>query len=617
MNLQATSQADATADQAVDFTTLQGLIHPDRRVCTERDLYFRLAGPAGLSESTGTIEFAAAGVAQFNTWFNLFNVGKWVRHCALDDLHLALWGTGKFEVSVFYALPDRSWERLATEVVTLRPAQPTRIELSHFSEVSARKGVIYFEMKALRSGSLRQAAWQTRLAPRRRPDLLVSITTFRREAVVRRTARRFETFIAGSPLKDAIQLVVVDNGQSADIPASDHVTPIPNENLGGSGGFARGLLEARRRGASHCLFMDDDAGIHMESLERTWQFLAYALDPATAVAGAMTIAAHRWAIWENGALFDTRCIPLHMGTDLRDWKQLFAMELETTGPKPRNFYAGWWYFAFPVTAATHMPFPFFVRGDDVSFGLVHDFDTVTLNGVTSFQEADFTDKESLQTLYLDLRSHLAHHLAIAHMDIGRLRTLKIPLWFALRAFIRMHYDTMAALNLAFEDAMRGPAFFANNADMAGRRADLAALTTNERWQPLAALPPEKRRFDPNKRRTRFFLKLTLNGHLLPFFKLFGNHIVLSGPERTSVRPAWGAARITNLDGDRSNGYTVVHSKRRALKESLRLAGNSLRFLRDYDRIKADWRKGYEELTTGTFWQGRINGNEAPKEGPRQ
>ncbi|MDQ2095984.1 glycosyltransferase family 2 protein, partial [Rhodalgimonas zhirmunskyi] len=196
---------------------------------------------------------------------------------------------------------------------------------------------------------------------------MLSITTFRREAAVERTVRRFSKFITDSRLKDHIRLTVVDNGQSVSIEESDHVHVIPNENFGGAGGFSRGLIAARESGASHCLFMDDDASIHMESLERTWMFLAYARDPATAVAGAMINAAHRWAIWENGAIFNTRCYPLHMGVDLRDPGQAFGMEFDTTGPAPANFYGGWWYFAFPVAEVKHMPFPFFVRGDDVSF----------------------------------------------------------------------------------------------------------------------------------------------------------------------------------------------------------------------------------------------------------
>ena len=278
-----------TPIKSAKYTTIQDLIFPDRRICTERDLYMRLFGPAGLSDGDEAIVFESNGSAAFNTAFNLFNSGKWVTNCGLTDLHLLLHGQGKFEVSVFLALEARSWERLVCEVVTLSANKPTRLDLSHFADFDD-SGLIYFEVKALTAGVLENACWQTTQEPRRIPELVLSITTFKREAAVQRSVRRFEDFITGSDLKDHIRLVVVDNGKTANIAASTHVTPIGNENLGGAGGFARGLIEARRMGASHCLFMDDDASVHMQSFERTWMMLAYAIDSATAVAGAVTVA---------------------------------------------------------------------------------------------------------------------------------------------------------------------------------------------------------------------------------------------------------------------------------------------------------------------------------------
>lgn len=39
---------------------------------------------------------------------------------------------------------------------------------------------------------------------------------------------------------------------------------------------------------------------------------------------------------------------------------------------PKILHAGRLFFAFPVDHVEHLPFPFFVRGDDVSFSLVND-----------------------------------------------------------------------------------------------------------------------------------------------------------------------------------------------------------------------------------------------------
>lgn len=593
-----------------ELTTLQSLIWPEQGICTERDLYVRLHGPAGLSAESGIVHFSVDSRAEFNTWFNLFNIGKWQRCCALSDLRLRLQGAGQVEVSVFLALPHRSWERLVNEVVSLS-GQETVIDLSHVFDLELTEGVLFFELRALTRGKLTGADWVTADAPRRVPELMLSITTFKREAAVQRTARRFETYIASSPLKDHIRLTVVDNGQSVRIPESDHISVVPNANLGGAGGFSRGLLAARDSGASHCLFMDDDASVHMDSLDRTWRFLAYAIDPATAVAGAMINASHRWAIWENGAIFNSRCYPLYMGTDLRDPGQSFGMEYATTGPAPDKFYGGWWYFAFPVDKVVHQPFPFFVRGDDVSFSLVHDFDIVTLNGVVSFQDS-FTDKESPLTWYLDLRSHMAHHLSLPSMEIGAMRTLKIAAWFFLRNLPRMHYETIEAINLALEDVLKGPEFFDDNADMAQRRADIKALTKEEVWTPAPRdLPASRWRMNPRNRWTRLVMKITLNGHLLPFFRRFSNYVVLEAKDRGNISWIWGAGRISYLNADKSKWYTVTHSKRKFLRVTSRFIQLATQFLLRYPRLLQMYRKGYDDLTTETYWRDKLEMEASP------
>jgi len=611
-----TAQTDTTVwipRQEEDFVTLQDQIAPEAGISTERDLYFRLKGAAGWSQSRGQIEFAEGGQASFDTWFNLFNIGKWHNLCDLRDLHLMLQGQGRFELRICLDYDKRSGDCIHNDIITLQAGVPFRFDLS--AQLSGdEQPVAFFKLRALQAGArLDHSAWQTRQAPLRSPDLMLSVTTFRREEAVRATVRRFEDFMTRSTLAPKLHLTVVDNGKSAGLTSSAHVSAVDNENLGGSGGFSRGLQEARARGASHCLFMDDDASIHMQSLERTWMLLAYAKDPATAVAGAMTSAAERYRIWENGAVFHRSCRPLHMGTDLRDAEEITKMECETTRPAPGNFYGGWWYFAFPVDRVTYDPFPFFVRGDDVSFSLANDFCIARLNGVVCFQDADFADKESLQTLYLDLRSHMAHHLALPAMELGRKGTLRIPAWFFARSLVQLQYETLAALNLSFEDVMKGPAFFRDNADMADRRATIGALRTDEALR-VAPPPPERRRFSIRGRLGTAFMLGTLNGHLLPFFGAIGNHVTLRTNQRGQLHPIWGASRITWHDERSGQSFTMRHSKRRAWAETRRFLGNAWAFWRNYDAIRDDWRQGYRELASEGFWRGRL-GLEVPATAP--
>ena len=592
--------------QDAEFTTLQSLMWPEFGICAEPDLYVRTEGAVALSGSRRELRFASGGQAAFSTWFNLFNLEKWQRECGLASLGLCLQGAGEFELSVFVVPDHSSKSRAFCEYVTFPKAGPEkgllRVDLSHLLQ---QQGALMFELRAMGPGHLTEAGWQTQDAPKRQPDLALAVTTFRREAEVARTVERFSAFRAASWMKAHVQMIVTDNGQTVDLDPPEGVSIVPNENLGGAGGFTRGLLEARARGASHCLFMDDDASIHMESLERTWMLLAYATDPRTAIAGAMISEQHRWAIWENGALFHTRCWPLYMGTDLREPADMVEMEIRATRPVPENFYGGWWYFAFPVEQAKHLAFPFFVRGDDVSFSLANEFNILTLNGVVSFQES-FTEKESPQTWYLDLRSHMAHHLSLPALDVGAKGVLKIAIWFFLRNLPRMHYDTLAAINLAMEDVMRGPDFFDENADMATRRADLKALTRDEAWQPLdprRPLPPIRK--TPPSWAARQVMKLTLNGLLIPGFSRLGRKITLEAPNRGHIGYVWGAAEITIVNADQDKYYTVRHSKGAAWREIRRFAANARMFLKEYDRLAAVYRERYDSLTSEAYWTAKL------------
>ncbi len=580
---------------------IQSMLWPDPAFSTERDLYMRLNDGAALSMPRKEICFVSGSFASFATYANLFNVGKWHKYCGLEQLSLHLIGAGRFELVVFHAIPEHSFTRLVNDVITLKEGVPQRFDLQH-PHGFGNRGVVFFELRALSDGKLMGAEWHTDMPSKRIPDMMLSITTFKREKAVEATVARFEDFVRDTPLKDHIHLTVVDNGQSADISGSDHVTLIPNENLGGAGGFARGLVQARARGASHCLFMDDDAACHFGALERTWMFLAYVTDPSVAVAGALINAQHRWMLWENGAVFDKLCHPAFNGLDLRNLDQLIRMEVDSTADKPANFYGGWWYFAFPVDQVKHMPFPFFVRGDDVSFSLMNDLRIVTLPGVTCFQDEDFSTKDSPQTFYLDLRNHPAQHLVAPQLDDRRMVLLRMMVWFYLRSFLPCHYESVAALSLAAKDVIEGPEFFARNADMQQRRADIKALTQIEAWRPLeGGLPPEKHRFSPENKWHRLLMKATVNGHLLPFFSRYGNHITLPSNLRGHRRPIWGASQITYVTPDRSRAYTVRHDKAHAFRVTRSFFANVWVLMTQYNAVRARWRKGYDDLTMGSFW----------------
>lgn len=593
--------------------TLQNIIFPEPAICTEHDLYYRTSGEFGYSQGRGEIRLCSSARLTLDTYFNLLNIGKWHAHCTLDGLWAEITGSGLVEIRILQSFPTRSWEILYCEVVALDPAVPHLADLSHYTATSPVQGLIHVEIKALDDdgATVTGGRFVTNSQPQEWPELAVSITTFKREREVRETVSRLERFLAAFEHGDHVRVQVVDNGNSAEIPDSDRVRLIANPNYGGAGGFARGLLEAERAGCSHCLFMDDDASFHMENIARTYVFLALARDRRTAIAGAMINNTHKWALWENGAVFDGLCRPLHGGTDLRDRKAVFAMENESAQVQPPTFYGAWWFFAFAIDQVRHHPFPFFVRGDDISFSLMNDFNICTLNGIVSFQDS-FAEKEGPQTLYLDLRNHMIHPMTSDHLNNSALQVARIPLWFIMRSLIRFHYDSARTLLLSWQDMMQGPQFFDDNIDMAERRAVIKTMIKTEAWRDVTPADRHERRRKTLKSRAqrRRIARWTLNGHLVPFSARRWDRIVLNIDDRGPAHPAFGAAQITHLNTAGDKCYTVTQSKREFFSICWQMTKTLWRFLRQYDDLKAAYRKGYDDRTSRAYWENALQ-DQAP------
>ncbi len=594
------------------MTPLQNIVFPDPELCSEEALYAHLSGPVRFGAGMA-LEFKSGGRARFDGYFNALGIGKWHRECVLDGLVLSLRGQGEFAVTVTHSAQGEDDKILLKHQVTLDTSTKIQLDLSDYINGAAH-GLIWFELCALGIASLKGGQFFTQTAPKNPPSLAVCITTYQREEQVRATVQRLEQYLETSPFGPQISVIVVDNGQSAKIANRTKIISLANPNLanpnlGGAGGFARGMLEASAANHSHCLFMDDDAAFSTENLARVYAFLALAKHPNAAVAGAMISTAADWRLWENGAVFDRRCWPVSTGADLRKFEDVLAVESYSLRPKSAKFqdrfYGGWWFFAFPLAYARHYPYPFFVRGDDINFSLANDFAISTLLGVASFQD-DFSHKESAQTLYLDLRNHLVQHLTIKALAINRFACARIALWFIFRNMVRFQYETCEALLLAWNDVMQGPGFFTKNADMRQRRQDIATLINQEKWRPLPKAEPRMRhRFKSWRWRyivLRPLWRYSLNGHLLPFYNSWANRVLVPVKFRSHPDYIWGSSRITFLDASGAQAYTVQQSKRRFMGLVARSIWATCRFVLGYNALRQAYGETHDEMTSEAYWR---------------
>lgn len=493
------------------MTPLQSLVLPNLDVPASEDMSVRLAGDAWVRLSQGSIEFDRGGVASGDTFYNGLSVGAWKRVCNVGSLQLRLHGAGRFVLRVGLHRERQASLWLHEHELALLPGAPTSLPLDCWPAL--RDGLLYWSLRALGAARLDGAAWCTEDPAPHDVRLAIVITHFNRQAQVRPAVERILRALgARDDLASHVSLTVVDNSNNLGLASRPGLQVIPSRNLGGTGGFVRGLLAAIDGGQhSHVLFMDDDASCETEAIARTWALLSYASDARQAVCGALVREAAPWELLEKGARFETEVRAIHKGLDLRRVEDLLRADDATAQPA----YGAWWFFAFPIREVRALPFPFFVRGDDIQFGLANRFRIATLNGIACLGE-DFGVKHSPLTAYLDAR----YHLVLSLLDAGRpLRQLR---WVAGRLFVKAlsayQYSSARAVTLALRHVLEGPEFFARNVDLQAVRSEIGGWLPDEKLRPVdhAGLGPLRK----DRRRGEHVLRrlarlLTLQGFLLP------------------------------------------------------------------------------------------------------
>ncbi|WP_151904661.1 glycosyltransferase [Brachybacterium ginsengisoli] len=221
-------------------------------------------------------------------------------------------------------------------------------------------------------GEASEVTW-TLSEPLELPPVTVVVPTYRREADALAQVRRFLAM-------DAVTtVVVVDQGGTlaehrtfAQLQAAEPgLRLVTQPNLGGSGGYARGMLEADPSTA--VLFSDDDAVLSEESLRRMLTYQALAVVP-TIVGTPLFSAQHPTELIAHSEKVDARAFQWRPADRMHG-----TIELAGTTPEEWTFlaaheeanYTGWWGTLFPPGTADDLglPVPLFLKWDDAEYGL--------------------------------------------------------------------------------------------------------------------------------------------------------------------------------------------------------------------------------------------------------
>ncbi|WP_039903727.1 glycosyltransferase [Acetobacter tropicalis] len=490
------------------LTVLHTLICPEADIEHCAEMYFR-GGMPGVEASGAGFSLPDNVLLSADTFYNGLSVGKWKSLGTISSLSLMLRVRGQLVLELWHYAADGASSCLQTHEFEEPQARTHVLPVPEWSGMA--EGMLFLRLKGKKQAVVEQLCFATDAPPLMQPKLGVVITHFNRVAYVTRSiARVRQTLLSDPRYQRAIDFIVVDNSDTLDPTELKGAQIIPNQNYGGSGGFARGLLYLKDQNTyTHCLFMDDDISCEVESIRRAYAVLSYSPDPKIGLAGVLLDAQKPWSVQEKGAEFHQGLFrPLHQNEEVRSVPSLLALEKDKGNP----VYGGWWFFAFRLDAVDYYPFPFFVRGDDALFGLINRFNVFTLNGIACFSD-HFLSKETAFTRYLGFRASLAVFL----MEDGGSVTAALKLLSAsfLWCALSYRYQSAKAITLALRDVSKGVSFWRRTLTYPPSLKEIGREQSRAEQAAYFTAHPFVEKAGSESRFRKMARAVTLNGHLLP------------------------------------------------------------------------------------------------------
>jgi galactofuranosylgalactofuranosylrhamnosyl-N-acetylglucosaminyl-diphospho-decaprenol beta-1,5/1,6-galactofuranosyltransferase len=245
----------------------------------------------------------------------------------------------------------------------------------------------------------------------------------------------------------------------------NQLTYIQQGNIGGSGGFSRGMLESvDAERSAYTILLDDDAIMEPESLLRSIQFEDYAKHPVL-VGGGMFHLDDRTMLHVQGERFDRTslkpCPPAGAG-----YNHDFAVSPLRDSPELHSRfdcdYSGWWMCLIPnaVIREIGLSLPLFIKYDDVEYGLrarEHGYPTVGLPGVAVWHQG-WHDKDISRTWEEYYAQRNRWICALLHFPNAGKRYMFRMMYEDAHLGVKLMYSGMALHHMALRDVMRGPTY---------------------------------------------------------------------------------------------------------------------------------------------------------------
>jgi galactofuranosylgalactofuranosylrhamnosyl-N-acetylglucosaminyl-diphospho-decaprenol beta-1,5/1,6-galactofuranosyltransferase len=407
-----------------------------------------------------------------NTYFGRFHATYWQRWTTVGEIEVSVVVSGTGRVRVLASDANKVSRIVAAEDVRDGDRQTVRLvaQIDRFVD----GGGMWLELSTEAGRmAVSEVRWTVATPRARRPTWVVICTYNRADDCLNTLAALTDD---PGALEVVESVAVVDQGSDllesrprfAAVGArlGDRLRYLRQPNLGGAGGFTRGLFEATAGAPADdrdVVLMDDDVLLEPEILVRLTAFSTATTHP-TIVGGQMLNLLHPAHLHISAEYAEPETLrvgrPVQgalresylLGHDDRDLPTVQDQRIDTE-------YNGWWACLVPaeIVRAIGYPLPLFFQWDDIEYGYRardHGFPTVALPGAGVWH-ADFGWKDWDEWhRYFNMRNGLitaALHSPFSVKRIGR--TLGTLL---AQYLVAMQYGLAATLIQAVDDFLAGP-----------------------------------------------------------------------------------------------------------------------------------------------------------------
>lgn len=368
---------------------------------------------------------------------------------------------------------------------TNQPAQVISYEIPMTG--LADGGYFWFEAKASDSScfTVSNAEWSVPCANKvqsgkqkqSNSTFSIAITTFNRpsychnqlKAIAENKAlrARLDTIYCTDQGTDLVENQPGFNETSANL--GSQLTYIQQANLGGSGGFSRGMFETLKAGkSSYTMLLDDDAISETECILRALQFADYTIKPAI-IGGGMLHLDNRTVLYTQGERFTRNNVWMKPSQNLDYNHDFAAITLQDCPERHQRIdtdYNGWWMSLIPTAIMKEigLSLPVFIKFDDTEYSiraLEHGYHTICLPGVAVWHQA-WHDKDPSRTWEEYFFQRNRWICGLLHCTRPSLRFAIEMLRSDLASGLKLAYSAMHLHHMGLQDILRGPQYIVDS-----------------------------------------------------------------------------------------------------------------------------------------------------------